>query len=162
MKTPPAMSSESKAHLQKTTTIPCSLSNETIKWKTGSGISSHGHAMANAALKAQAKLTLHVLHCSRCPYGMKPTLQTQVVYLEIPDYAKLLGFQSKGMQQETIETCDNIAFKKPWCVIIYTLPPIIMEAENGPPKGDDSVIFQAPIFHETMIMGERVTSTSSL
>ena len=83
--------------------------------------------------------------------------------MEIPDYAKLLGFQSKGMQQETIETCDNIAFKKPWSVIIYTLPPIIMEVENGPQKmTESSVIFQAPIFHETMIMGERVTSTSSL
>ncbi len=37
-----------------------------------------------------------------------------------------------------------------------TLPPIIMVPWKMPPKGDKPVIFQAPIFHETMIMGERV------
>ncbi len=36
-----------------------------------------------------------------------------------------------------------------------TLPPIIMEVEHGP-LGDEPVIFQAPILHWTMIMGERV------
>ena len=83
----------------KTATIPCSLSsrsNETIKWQTGSGISSHGHAMANAALKAQAKrstcctvLDLHTewnqLFKLRCLFG-DPRLR-QTTWVPIQRYA---------------------------------------------------------------------------
>ena len=45
---------------------------------------------------------------------------------------------------------------KKWCFGILPLPPIVMEVEKWTPKGDEPVIFQAPIFHWTMIMGERV------
>ena len=43
----------------------------------------------------------------------------------------------------------------------YTLLPITMEVENGPQKETKaSHLPFAPIFHGTMIMGERVNSNS--